>query len=451
MLPRIDAVGIDRVALIFTTAVSLATSAAFGIGPALHAADTGVAVALKGASATHTSQARALSAFVVAQVALAFVLVAGAALLVGSLVKLTRVDAGFRSEGVLTVDVTLPDGSYAGLPEMRRFAAAVLDRIRTVPGVAESGAVNLLPIGGALLSGDFTIGGVERPRGFVAVKPSVSPGYFRAMGVPLARGRDFDARDGSDAPGVAIVSEQFARRAWGAQEAIGRRIRLGFAPPAQEPWLTVVGVAGDIRQTALAEDPRPAIYVPIAQAPRPFLLRELSFVVRARTDPTRLVPSIRDRIHGVDPALPIGRVATMTELLANSVSEPRFRAVLVGSFAASALALIAIGMLGVLGYAVARRTREIGVRMALGAQQVDVVGLVVKQALRMTIAGIALGATLAYVLTGVLGKFLFEVSPHDPVVFASAGVALCLLALVASYVPARRASSIDPLVALRTE
>jgi putative ABC transport system permease protein len=451
MLPRIDAVRIDRVALIFTTAVSLATSAAFGIGPALHAADTGVAVGLKGASATHTSRARSLSAFVVAQVALAFVLVAGAALLVESLVKLTRVDAGFRSAGVLTVDVTLPDGSYAGLSEMRRFAAAVLDRIRTVPGVEESGAVNLLPIGGALLSGDFTIEGVERPRGFVAVKPSVSPGYFRAMGVPLARGRDFDARDGSDAPGVAIVTERFARRAWGAQEAIGRRIRLGFAPPAQEPWLTVVGVAGDIRQTALAEDPRPAIYVPIAQAPRSFLLRELSFVVRARTDPMSLVPSIRDRIHGVDPALPIGRVATMTELLANSVSEPRFRAVLVGSFAASALALIAIGMLGVLGYAVARRTREIGVRMALGAQPVDVVRLVVRQALRMTIAGIALGAALAYLLTGVLGKFLFEVSPHDPVVFASAGVALCLLALVASYVPARRASSIDPLVALRTE
>jgi putative ABC transport system permease protein len=451
MLPRVDDVRLDRFVLIFAAVASMATSAAFGAGPAVHAAGADVTVGLKGASSMHTARTRSLNAFVVAQVALAFVLVAGAALLVESLVRLTNVDAGFRADRVLAVDVTLPDGSYAGLPEMRRFAASVVERVRAVAGVAEAGAVNLLPIGGAMLTGDFTVEGATRPRGFVAVKPSISPGYFRAMGVPILRGRDFDARDGADAPGVAIVTERFADRIWPGQDPLGRRLTLGFGPADQQPWHTVVGVVGDIRQTTLADDPRPAIYAPIAQAPRPFLLRELSVVVRASGDPHGVVPSIRDQIHGVDPALPIGRVALMTDLLSDSVSEPRFRAVLVGSFAASALALIAIGMLGVLTYAVACRTREIGVRIALGARRGDVVGLVVRQALTMTIGGVAIGAALAYVLTDALGKFLFQVSPHDPAVFAGSGMALCGLALVASYVPARRASSVDPLVALRAE
>ena len=451
LLPRVNEIRIDPLVLIFATVTSLVTGAAFGIGPALHAAAADITVTLKGASAMHTAHVRALGAFVIAQVALAFVLVAGAALLGESLIRLTGVDAGFESDRLVSFDVTLPEGSYAGLNEMRGFAASVVDRMRRVPGVAQVGAVNLLPIGGALLTGDFNVEGVTRPPGLVAVKPSVSAGYFRAMGVPILRGRDFDARDRADAPGVAIVTERLAGRLWPGQTALGRRLTLGFGPANRQPWHTVVGVVGDIRQTTLADDPRPAIYAPIAQAPQPFLLRELSFVVRASGSPMSVVPAIRDQIHAVDPALPIGRVAAMTDLLADSVSEPRFRALLVGSFAASALALIAIGMLGVLAYAVARRTREIGVRMALGAQRVDVIGLVVRQAMAMTIAGIVIGAALAYPATGVLTRFLFQVSPHDPVVFVGAAVALCVLALVASYVPARRASGVDPLVALRTE
>ncbi|HKB09837.1 MAG TPA: ADOP family duplicated permease, partial [Vicinamibacterales bacterium] len=451
MLPRIDDVRLDPFALAFAAAISLAASAAFGAGPALYAAATDVIVALKGSSAMHTARARSLGGFVVAQVALAFVLVAGAALFVESLLRLTRVDPGFQADRVMTFDVTLPEGSYAGLPEMRRFAAEAVERVGAVPGVAQAAAVNLLPIGGALLTGDFEVEAAERPGGLVAVKPSISRGYFRAMGMPLVQGRDFDARDTADAPGVVIVTERLAGRLWPGRSPLGRRLTLGFGPPDQQPWLTVVGVVRDIRQTALSDDPRPAIYSPIAQAPRSFQLRELSIIVRASADPLSLAPSIRKRIHDVDPALPIGRVATMNDLLANSVSEPRFRAVLVGSFAASALALIAIGILGVLGYGVARRTREIGVRVALGAQRVDVVGLVVRQALTMTLAGIAVGAPLAYVATQALARFLFEVSPHDPVVFAGAAAGLCLLALVASYLPARRAASVDPLAALRTE
>ena len=251
--------------------------------------------------------------------------------------------------------------------------------------------------------------------------------------------------------GVAIVTDGLARRLWPAQDPIGRRLKLGFGPPAADPWLTVTGVVADIRQRALDDTPKPAIYVPLAQAPRPFLLRELSFVVRTAADPLAVAPAIRDGIRGVDPMLPVGRMASMTGLIGDSISEPRFRAVLVGAFATAALALIAIGMLGVLGYAVVRRTREIGVRIALGAQRVDVVSLVVRQALALTAAGIAIGTVVSLAATRVLASFLFEISPRDPVAFAAAAGILIVLALGASYVPARRAARVDPLAALRVE
>jgi len=448
-LPRVAKAHIDTHVLIFSAAVSLFTGLIFGAFPALYAARTDLTTALRGA--TQTARSGYLRVLIGTEIALAFVLLVAAGLLLRSFERLTSVNPGFRPQGVLTVDVTLPEGSYPTLTEMRAFSSAVLDRIAHAPAIVASGAVNFLPIGGPSLVGDFTLEGIPRPRGFTAAKPAVSPGYLAAMGIPLVQGRDFTERDTEQALGVAIVTEGFARRAWAGQNAIGKRLRLGFGRPEQQPWLTVVGLVRDVKQSALADDVKPAIYVPLLQAPRPFLLRSLAFVVRTAVDTESVAWVIRQQIYAVDPALPVGRIATMTQLISDSVSEPRFRTVLLGGFGASALMLIAVGLVGVLGYSVARRTREIGVRTALGAQRAAVAMLVVKQALTTTFIGMACGVPLALVATRLLERFLFEVSPHDPATFLAVGAVLCVTALLASYIPARRAASVDPLVALRCE
>jgi predicted permease len=311
--------------------------------------------------------------------------------------------------------------------------------------------VNWLPLAGTGLSGSITFEDVPQlPRGLWTEKPAVSPDYFQAMAIPLQRGRLFTDRDSEQAPGVAIVTEGLARRAWPGQMALGKRVRLGFGPTAGQPWLSIVGVVGDVKQTALGDKTLPTIYVPWQQAPV-FLLRNATFVIRTAGDPLNAAVVVRQQIQQVDPALPLDRVQTMQQVVSDSVSEPRFRSVVFGSFAAVALVLVAVGILGVLGHSVSRRTREIGMRMALGAQRVDVLRLVVRQALAMTVAGVLLGALAAAALTRLLASFLYDIRPLDPETFAAAAVTLVAIALVASYVPARRASVIDPIVALRSE
>jgi predicted permease len=450
-LPRIDEVHLDGHVLVFSAAVSLVTGLMFGVLPALQAGNTDVTTAFKGTGATHTTASRYLRFLVGAEVALAFVLLVAAGLLFKSFERLTSVDPGFRPQSILTVDVTLPEGSYPTLTEMRAFSSAVLDGIARTPTVVAAGAVNLLPIGGPSLVGDFILEGAPRPRGFTAAKPAVSPGYFRAMRIPLVHGRDFSERDTEQAPGVAIVTDSFARRAWPGHDAIGKRLKLGIGRPDEQPWLTVVGLVGDVKQSSLADETKPTIYVPIRQAPRPFLLRSLTFVARTAVDSQSVAALIQKEVHRVDPSLPIFRVAAMTQLISDSVSEPRFRTIVLGGFGASALVLISVGMVGVLGYSVARRTREIGVRTALGAQRADVAMLVVKQALTTTVVGIACGAALALAATRLLEGFLFETSPRDPATFILMAAVLCVMALAASYVPARRAARLDPVAALRSE
>jgi putative ABC transport system permease protein len=271
------------------------------------------------------------------------------------------------------------------------------------------------------------------------------------MGIPLLRGRFFTDRDSEQAPGVAIVTDSLARQVWPGQTALGRRVKLGFGRDAEQPWLSIVGVVGDVKQTALGDRTRPAIYVPWQQAPRPFLLRNATFVIRTAGDPMSAAAVVRQKIRSVDRTLPFDRVLTVRQLVSESVSEPRFRSVVFGGFATVALALVGIGILGVLGHSVTRRTREIGLRVALGARRVDVLSLVVRQAVVMTIAGVALGAVTAAALTRVLASYLYEVRPLDPQTFAAAAVTLVAVALVASYVPARRASGLDPMVALRSQ
>jgi len=452
VLPRLGEVELNIPVLGFALAASVASGVLFGLAPAARLSKPDIVAALKSAGLTQTGRSRFFYGLIVAEVALGFVLLTGAGLLMKSFMRLTSIDPGFEPKRVLTVSLTLPEGSYPGSLEMRRFVREALDRMDRLPGVVHAGAVNWLPLGGSLLSGDFIVEGVaELPRDLIAAKPAISAAYFQAMGIPLERGRLFDDHDGERTAPVAIVTNSLARWVWPGESAVGKRIKVGFGPPADQPWVSIVGVVGDIKQTGLGETTRPALYIPWEQAPRPFLLRNVSFVMRTAADPMSVAATVRQEIRSVDTLLPLDRVQTMEQRIADSVSEPRFRSIIFASFAGLAVALVAIGLLGVIGHAVSSRTREIGVRMALGAQRVDVLRLVVREAIVITAAGIAAGAAGAAALTRLLTSFLFQVRPLDVPTFAAAAGVLVCVAAVASYVPARRASSVDPVVALRSE
>lgn len=451
-LPRLQETGFDPQALAFTMAISILSGLAFGLAPALHSSGTSLVGSLKDGASTERPRLRILDGLVVTEVALAFVLLVGASLMVRSFLRLAAVDPGFRPDRTLTISVTLPERAYETSDAMRAFARSVVERLAAMPGVVHAGAVNWLPLGGSMLSGSIIVEGIpESTRGLWASKPAVTADYFRALGIPVMRGRVFSERDSANAPGVAIVTAELARRWWPGEDAIGKRLKIGFGDANSQPWLTVVGVVGAVRGIQLGEEPQPAVYVPIEQAPRPFLLRAQTFVLRTAGDPLTLAAAARREIRAVDPLLPIDRLETMENLVTTSVAEPRFRSAVLMVFATAALLLVATGILGVLAYAVARRTREIGVRMALGAQRADVLRLVLRHALRMTIAGVALGLAASVGLTRVLTSYLYEVAPTDLFSLAAASVVLLAVALVAIYVPARRAVRVEPLTALRAE
>jgi putative ABC transport system permease protein len=450
-VPRLAEVKVDGQVLAFTFALSFLTGLVFGIAPALQSTATDLSAALKTSGTSQTTRARLPNAFVVAQVALTVVLLSGAGLMVRSFLNLTAVDPGFRPARVTTASVSLPESSYSGYDALRPFSAQVLERIRSAPGVEQASAINWLPFGQNLISGDFTAEGVEMPRGLVVAKPAVSTDYFATMGIPLLRGRALSNQDTERSELVAVVTDQLARQLWPGRDAIGERLKLGFGRPSEEPWRSVVGVVGDIKQNSQGETTRPAIYVPLEQAPGKFLLRDVSFVARSAADPMAIASAMRDALRAVDSTLPIDRMRTMDELLAEAASEPRFRSVVLASFATAALLLVATGVFGVLAYAVARRRRELGVRMALGADRGRLVGLVVRHTLRMTVMGLALGLIGAVALTRILTAYLFAVRPLDPATLAGAAAIVLAAALLATYVPARRAASVDPLEALRAE
>jgi putative ABC transport system permease protein len=409
-------------------------------------------VALKEAGSAQTPRTLMSRILVVSEVALALVLLTGAGLLMKSFVRLTSVDPGFKPENILAMSVTLPDHDYGTVNAMNQFHTRALEGLAAVPGVLRAGAINWLPFGGNLLMGDFIVEGLPQlPPDLNVAKPTVSANYFRIMGIPILRGRAFTDANIERSPGVVIVTDQVARRLWPGQDALGKRIKLGFGTPESQPWLSVVGVAGEVKQTGLNQDVAPAIYTPLGQAPRSFLLSSMTFVVRTRSATAAIAPALQHAMQEVDPRMPIDRIETLRNLLDDSVSEPRFRTALVGGFAAIALTLVATGILGVLAYSVTRRTREIGVRMALGASRGDVLRLVLGQALTLSLAGTAIGLVAAAGLTRLLRSFLFDVRPTDPLTFLGASVLLIVVALVASYLPARRATRVDPLIALRAE
>ncbi|PYV27509.1 MAG: permease [Acidobacteria bacterium] len=450
---RIAAVNIDARVLGFTLLASLGSGLLLGLAAALQASRADTNLSLKESASTSTPGIRLLSLrnlLVIGEFALTLVLLASAGLLMKSFVRLIELDPGIQPLNVLTMNLVLPSTKYQTETQMKAFHDAVMQKMGALPGVRAVGTVSYgLPLGGGGLLGDFEVDGQrEMSAHLMASKLVVSPGYFRALGIPLLQGRSFDDHDSAQAQPVAIVSDSVARRFWPKGDAPGKRISLGWQG---SPWYSVVGVARDVRQMGPQKEAPLAIYVPYSQAPRDFFLSFMTVVARTDSDPLSMANTLRRAVQTVDPDMPLFDVASMEQLVYKSVASPRFNALLLACFAALALTLAVVGIYGVMSYSVAQRTHEIGVRMALGAQQEDVLKLVVSQGLRLTLIGEVAGILGALGLTRFLSSLLYSVKPSDPLTFVVVSLGLAGVALLASYVPARRATKVDPMAALRYE
>jgi predicted permease len=454
-LPRVGGIVIDVRVMAFCLGLSLVSTLVVGLVPALRVggAAFGEGLALHAGEGRTTGDRqgeRLRTLLVAAQIAMTLVLLIGAGLLIHSFVRLTSVSPGFESSGrdgvVQTVRVTLPPHLYDEPERIHAFARGMLDRIQSLPGVKSASLINSPPFGMMFIQGDFDIEGQPKPKLFAGT-PKIDAGYFKVMGIPLLAGRDFTARDTAAAPKVAIVSERVAREysQGGPGEGLGRRVRLDD----RGEWLTVVGVVADIRQRGLDRPVQPMIYVPFQQE-RGGFVRFVSFVARTAT-PASVVEGIRAEIRRAAPDLPIDTTVTMDQAVAASVAQPRFRMLLLGLFAVAATLIATCGIYGLMAYAVTQRRREIGVRMALGAERLDVLRLVLTRALRIVAAGLIVGLAGAAGVTRVLQRFLFGVTPTDPIAFTIVTLLLMAVGLMAAWLPARRATRIDPCAALRAE
>jgi putative ABC transport system permease protein len=446
--PRLHEVEVDGRVLLFTIAVSVATGIAFGLVPARQAARVDAQATLREGGARAAGGRGRVRAFLAAvEVMASVVLLAGAGLLARSLVRLLDVDPGFRAAEVVTTTLRLPAGKDED--EQRAFFQALLERVQGLPGVESAGLISELPLSGQRNDTYFTIEGrPASPSGqpFDANYRSVSDDYFRAMGIPLRQGRTFARQDGPSAPGVVIVNEPFVRAFFPNEDPLGRRIVVDLGSPFAAE---IVGVVGGVRHSSLATAPDPEMYLSATQQPMGFM----NLVVRARGDaaaPT-LASGLRASVAAIDPDQPLGAVRTMASLVAASAGDRRFPALLLGGFAALALVLAAIGLYGVMSESVAQRTAEMGIRMALGASARDVVGLVIREGLAVTLAGLGAGIAGALALSRLLASLLYAVPAHDPVTFTGVAAVVAAMALAACALPARRAARTSPQIALRHE
>ena len=440
---------VDGRVMVFAALVSIVTGIVFGLAPALHASRTNLNDALSmrtGGLAARVGGVEMRGVFVVAQLALSIVLLIGAGLLTRTLVKLQQVDLGFDTSNLLTMEFRLPATKYSQPQQISNFFTRAIAEIRAVPGVRSAALVRAVPLSGNSDGRAYAVAGAPEPekgRAPVMQLNTVSPGYFRTIGLPLVSGRDVNEHDAADAPPVVVVNETFARREWPTASALGQRIRFVDS----DRWLTVVGVARDAKHFGPADQPTPQAYVPYMQMPQIFT----SVIVRANREASALGPLVRDAIWRVDRDQPVWKVRTMDSLVANSLGSKRVLLALVGAFASVALLLAGVGIFGVMSFAVTQRTHEVGVRMALGASGGEVLRLIVGQGLRLTFVALLLGLAAASGAMRLIASQLFGVTPSDPVTFATVPLVLCAVAAIACYLPARRASRLDPLTALRRE
>jgi predicted permease len=449
-VPRMEMIRIDGWVLAFTFCLSVFTAILFGLAPIFRTARPGAGESLKPAGRGITVSHEGIRGLLtISEIAVALTLLAGAGLMLKSFLRLRAVDPGFSPHSLMTMTVDLPDSTYRTALEMQAFHTQTLAEISRLPGVLGAGAVDWVPLGGELTRGTFEAEGGQRPRGFMVDKPCISSGYFRAMGIQLVRGREFTEGDSATAPGVVVVSQSVARTIWPGKDPLGKRISMEDEPKPQD-WLTVVGVVADVSQQGLTKNSDAAIYQPYLQVASPFFLSHMTFVVRTALRPESVASGMRGILRNVDKNQPMA-IASMDSLIAATIAESRFQTRLLTTFALIALALTIVGTYGVFAYSVAQRTQEIGVRMALGARSADVLQMLVKKALVLISAGLVLGGAGAFTLTRVLTGFLFEVKSSDLPTLAAVALILALATLAASYVPARRAMRVDPMVALRYE
>jgi putative ABC transport system permease protein len=443
--------GLDLRVLGFTLSVSLLTGLGFGILPALQASRTNLNETLKegGRSAAGTGRQRSRSLMVVAEIALSLVLLVGAGLMMRSFLRLQQVNPGLNPAGVMTMRINLPRVRYTEAARRTAYYRQLMERLRSLPGVEAAGAVSTLPLSGGWWGRSITVEGF--PVLSVGQAPLIqhnviTPGYFRTLGIPLLEGRDFTDADTENGPKITIIDEHLAREYWPNESPLGKRIRFG-PPEDNEPWHTIVGVVGAVRHERLEATTRNSVYLPHTEIP----IGGLSLAVRTAAQPERLIEPVREQIRELDPDLPITSVRTMEEVVARSVWQPRLYTILFGIFAAVALLLAAVGLYGVMAYTVTIRTHEIGLRVALGARPGDVMKLIAGQGIKLALIGVASGLIAASLLTRLMTSLLFSTSANDPLTFIGIAALLTLVALLACWIPARRATKVDPMVALRYE
>lgn len=456
-LPVWQAITIDHVALLYTFALVIVAGFLVGIVPALTATGRRLQETLRADSRTATSSRRAVAArsvLVISQLALSVILLVGALLLIRSYQRLQHVDLGIQPDNVLTFGVFIPPARQPDAAAARRTLAAIEDRLAAISGIEIAGAISNLPLASAGPPDAFVIEGRPMPQpgapGWVARYLMATPRLFRALGISLKRGRLLAEGDAPGRPLVAVINEAAARLYWPGEDPIGRKIR--YYPQETSPSIQIVGIVGDVRSMGASEPAPPAVYVPLEQAPRlPYPGRAMTFVVRVPGDPAAIVGSARAAVASVDAGLPLANVRPMSEVVSAAAGQPRFTTLVMSFFAGIAFFLAALGLYGILAHAVEQRTREIGVRVALGAGKHEIFRLIIGTGMGLTLAGIVVGVPAALAVTRLMGGVLSGITSADPVTYIVVVGMLATSALLASYLPARRATRVDPLVALRTD
>jgi putative ABC transport system permease protein len=497
-IPRLGEVGIDPWVIAFTFILALLTGVVCGLVPALHCSKPDMQHSLKEGAAVSGAgfglrrQQRTRSLLVVTEIALALPLLVGAGLLVKSFWRLQQVNPGYQPERVLTLQLEFPWYRYPSDKMVISFVELLRENLPTLPGVQSAGATSALPLSGAggfkffMIEGRpdidqkleddlplWALGGPAPPSGppgpggerfklLQGFSSEVSPNYFRTMEIPVRRGREFDQRDNEHATPVVIINEAMANRYWPGADPLGKRIKLG-GPPAPDPWMTIIGVVGNVRQYALEDKTRPEFYRPFpqsqdedygsrSQSPARYRGTDtVSLVIRCSGQPGDMADAVRKLVWSFDSDQPIRRIAMMEEILNEAVAPRRFNMILFGALGGAALLLAAVGIYGVMAYTVTQRTHEIGIRLALGAQTRDVLRFVIGQGMTLTAIGLLLGLAAALALTRLIQGWLFGVGATDPLTFVAFALLLTLVALLACYLPARRATKVDPMIALRHE